>query len=141
MKWWFWGRDGIAGCSGEYRVRRGLNPWEPAPAAVSSGCNMSEAVRGSDGGSPGSWDASDDSMFSEDSDGEAEDELLSEGLRKMLFIVEEFKGLMKMVLLPKMMLMLVRYDEAINPWWRLYPGHVVLAGERVRFPKSRTTVL
>lgn len=56
-------------------------------------------------------------MSSEDSDVEAEDELLSEGLRKMLFIVEEFGGLTKMMLPPKMMLMLVKYDE-VKPWWR-----------------------
>lgn len=58
-------------------------------------------------------------MSSEDSDVEAEDELLSEGLRKMLFIVEEFGGLTGMMLLPKMMLMLVKYDEVkVKPWWR-----------------------
>lgn len=43
---------------------------------------------------------------------------------------------MKMVLLPKMMLMLVKYDEAVNPWWRLCPGHVVLAGGTRKISKE-----
>lgn len=88
---------------------------------------MSEAVWGIDDGLPGSRGAFGDSAFSE-----ASDELLSVGLRKMLFLdgdaivvdvdadadADDDNMMTVKMQMVVMMLMLVKYYEAVKPWWR-----------------------